>query len=690
MKYWLFQNNQVVGPYEPEDLAQIAGYGAESLVCPEGRKGTNMGDWQRASMVPELSVSILKSSQLALSMRGAGPGFGTLPPEPTLRDLAALGSLQERMSVLDGSVAQLQETLRLKDQELLSLHRELGEKNRQAQELALKLGGLEERLSSVSDLRDNLDKAVQAEQGVESTVRKQSDLISELTTRIEELQKEHQEIDQLREELQKVKEQRASAALSAPPAGAAAEPAPGALNPSELPPVDISRFQPKKKPLFGEEEEGAAAPQPAFHEPTPAPALEPPAAAAAPAVLPPVVEPFEAKPLELPPVSLSPAPASAQPVAAPAEKLEPPSMGGLSMPLPASGTSPLPAFNPLGAAPPSKGLGAPAPDAGVASAAPTAAAAPVTSDMAAPPKKGKGGMMMFLLLLLALGGGGAAYKLGLIGKKTAPEPAPLAAPTAPTETPSGPPSAEQLVEQQKQAALVLVKGWPAFGGGTVASRLESAPTPGLSPWMIEPLSDGIFQVNFYGGKDAEGNPNNYEFEARTNEKKVNGLNDAAKLLLTGKAPKSIDATPARAPRRPKVKAKPVDDDPILQDLLSDPGEGAEPTPAADAADKGSRTAKARSKKPAPPPADPEEGLDELLQGAQEPARRKAAAKAGDDEESLDQLLLPGVPRRADSKEPQATPDADTKSKSVQSPKKAAPKGGAKAADAELLDDLLEP
>lgn len=146
MKYWMFQNNQVRGPYDADDISQVPGFSGDALVCSDGRKGTSMGDWQRASMVPELSVSLLKASQLAVSMKGgSGSAFySSLPPEPTLKDLAALGSLQEKVTLLDNSVNQLQDNLRLKETELLSLHRELDDKSRQAQELALKLGTVEE------------------------------------------------------------------------------------------------------------------------------------------------------------------------------------------------------------------------------------------------------------------------------------------------------------------------------------------------------------------------------------------------------------------------------------------------------------------------------------------------------------------------------------------------------------------
>ena len=60
--------------------------------------------------------------------------------------------MQEKVSVLDTTVNQLQDNLRLKEAEILSLHKELEDKSSQAQELAVKLGGLEERMAAVGRL----------------------------------------------------------------------------------------------------------------------------------------------------------------------------------------------------------------------------------------------------------------------------------------------------------------------------------------------------------------------------------------------------------------------------------------------------------------------------------------------------------------------------------------------------------
>lgn len=281
MKYWIFQNNQVSGPCDADALAQLPAFSPEALVCPEGRKGTSMGDWQRAGMLPELSVALLKASQLAAAGTGAGRGapaggLAGLPPEPTLRDLAALGSLQEKIALLEGSLLELQDGLRRKDTELLGLHRELEEKKKNEADLTLKLASLEERLSVVPKIRSNLDEAIAAEKGVEGIVERQRQTMEELARGLEAVgeervhlrknleeavtaekvvegivERQRQSIDDLRRALEALKQERARdgeklaelekarAAVKEPlpPGAASSSPAPQeAAPPSSQPP----------------------------------------------------------------------------------------------------------------------------------------------------------------------------------------------------------------------------------------------------------------------------------------------------------------------------------------------------------------------------------------------------------------------------------------------------------------------
>ncbi len=53
-KYWVLLKRSVGGPYAPDDLPALEGYGAATLVCPETRQGADMLDWLHAGEVPEL------------------------------------------------------------------------------------------------------------------------------------------------------------------------------------------------------------------------------------------------------------------------------------------------------------------------------------------------------------------------------------------------------------------------------------------------------------------------------------------------------------------------------------------------------------------------------------------------------------------------------------------------------------
>ncbi|MEQ1919550.1 MAG: hypothetical protein ABL955_10135, partial [Elusimicrobiota bacterium] len=206
MKYWIFQNNQVLGPYEPDEMGKISVFSPESLVCPEGRRGTSMGDWQRAGMVPDLSVALVRASSSGEG-RTAVLSIAGLPPEPTLKDLAQLGSIQEKVAMLEEVVLQLQEGLRAKDAELSSVHQALAGKSleaseikgealarqREADELKRQISGLEDRLSSVRLLSETLDKAVEEEKRVEQDVEKQGQTITDLARDVEELRRQLEE-----------------------------------------------------------------------------------------------------------------------------------------------------------------------------------------------------------------------------------------------------------------------------------------------------------------------------------------------------------------------------------------------------------------------------------------------------------------------------------------------------------------
>jgi hypothetical protein len=666
MKYWIFQNNEVCGPYDPDDLSGLPGYSAEALVCPEGRKGTRMGDWQRAGMVPSLSISLVKATQLAAAGRSSSPAsaiYAGLPPEPTLKDLAALGSLQEKVALMESSIAQFQEGMQSKETELLSLHREIDVRKGIEAELNTKIQELEGRLSAVSQLRETIDSAVAAEKsvetdvksvesevkGVESAVHGVESSVNEVKTSISgvsgsvkdleaALEKQSRNIAELMADIQRLKSERAGA--SAPALISASEPPkpePLLGGPAAAPPPLQGAAPPPLEPL------GSA-------PPPPAPLGEPPAAAPEPAA---AAMPEPAKP-ETPegPLRLEP----------------PPSLGAPSVPLaslatPAPAAAPLfpgqtgvPSFAPpFGAAPEASPFGAPAQNGpplaqpsmlpGLPAAAPAApspaAAKPAGADIAAgpakPPSKKKG-LVLALAAFGLIAGGVLAFQAGLIpglapaSRRAEPSAdVPLPPPAAPGDITPQAASPEAQAEELKRQAIEMVKTWPSSDKSTlVGQRLDASAAPDANPdlaWMAEKLAEGTYQVNYYGGKSDSGKQTVYMFRADLTQKTVAPYNDdaAAKVLLFGEPPAAKGRKVRVKPKEPALTGSPAAAKPSRENLdqllgvddsvappdgqaqagpdVQEPGKSARKAPRRQAAD---------NKKPAKAP-DDAQLLDDLLE-----------------------------------------------------------------------------
>lgn len=606
MKYWIFQSNQVLGPYSPEDLSRLPSFNAESLVCPEGRKGTSMGDWQRAGMVPDLSVALVKASS-AHNIKTPVASLAGLPPEPTLKDLAVLGSLQEKMAMLEDVVLQLQEGLRVKDAELANLHVELAGKSQESteikrdaeqlrretelrrreaevlkaetEEFKRRIADLEERASTVGRLTETIDKAVEAEKHVEHDVEVQGSALAGLTQEIESLRA------QMRDRLAS-----ASAISSVAPAG--------------LP------------------ESGAAS----FPDISPA---------AKPSDAPPDIAPAPVKP----PEALKPDPAPASPAAEPPlPDIAPDPTFGLKPPLPSyEATAPMPSFSSSSEPAPSPASGVPAgmisfdPLAPQPAAPPPVEAGPVDAVLPPTPAPSRKKALVIGLLLGIAALAGLAFYSGMVPGFSARQPAADIATPAPMPAPVEAPAPEPPPDE-RQTAIDFAKQWSVKNGSTLGQVLETlSPSNGnLSPWMAEPLSSGRVQVNYFARGSAPGSPTvAYEFEVDLTAKNVSGRNTAAKAVIAGKA------VPPPAPKKPKsvkVKAKPAAPKPeeSLDSLLGEPG--AAPT---------SAPAPAPEAKEETPPEAPAEPAAKPAK----PQRAKRAAKAAKEAEGsaedaslLDDLL----------------------------------------------------
>lgn len=69
MKYWVYMNNEVRGPFEKEKMTEIPDFTSSSLVCPEARDGEQSPGWKEASSYPDIPA-------------GGAPASAPAAPQP--------------------------------------------------------------------------------------------------------------------------------------------------------------------------------------------------------------------------------------------------------------------------------------------------------------------------------------------------------------------------------------------------------------------------------------------------------------------------------------------------------------------------------------------------------------------------------------------------------------------------------
>jgi len=75
MRYWVYHNSRILGPYDPSAMAGLTGLNSETLVCSEDALGRRDTDWQRAGDVPELVAVSATVSVLDDPLHGANYGY---------------------------------------------------------------------------------------------------------------------------------------------------------------------------------------------------------------------------------------------------------------------------------------------------------------------------------------------------------------------------------------------------------------------------------------------------------------------------------------------------------------------------------------------------------------------------------------------------------------------------------------
>ncbi|NLO92598.1 MAG: hypothetical protein GX410_11500 [Elusimicrobia bacterium] len=136
MKYWVYINNQILGPYEKEQFSQIQGFTPESMVCPENPPDGKQ-EWQPAS-------TVLNSAQAAPAAVPAAPAPGmplaSQPAQPETKSnveplslgqfgapLQAAAPAPVQDSAANAAVAGLELTVKSQAEEIRSLTRKLDE-----------------------------------------------------------------------------------------------------------------------------------------------------------------------------------------------------------------------------------------------------------------------------------------------------------------------------------------------------------------------------------------------------------------------------------------------------------------------------------------------------------------------------------------------------------------------------------
>ncbi|MBI3300332.1 MAG: hypothetical protein HYZ75_19365 [Elusimicrobia bacterium] len=105
MKYWLFEDEALHGPFSPGELKERPRFARGTLVHPEERFDPAEERWIQAGDIPQLALV------LAAKERQASEGR-FIAPEPTVRDLPVLGAILEGSEKLEEALVSLRAQFR--------------------------------------------------------------------------------------------------------------------------------------------------------------------------------------------------------------------------------------------------------------------------------------------------------------------------------------------------------------------------------------------------------------------------------------------------------------------------------------------------------------------------------------------------------------------------------------------------
>lgn len=149
MRYWLFEDDSLEGPYTPEELAARPHFSGKTLVHPEERQLLVGERWVPAYDVPQLAPVLAAKDR-------AAHGKSFLPPDPAVRDLPVLGALLEQTERLERVLVSMRREIEDHEAELAALREDGKAKDARAKELEDALGAQRTRLDSFEPLKEDL------------------------------------------------------------------------------------------------------------------------------------------------------------------------------------------------------------------------------------------------------------------------------------------------------------------------------------------------------------------------------------------------------------------------------------------------------------------------------------------------------------------------------------------------------
>lgn len=166
MRYWLYSNGNMSGPFEAEELFVNPEFSPESMVCEASRSGASPQDWQRAASVPELARFSVVTDIQPRGLFGEPEetaGYGSIVSHPNILDtiddaVSEFGLFEENESSLEKLDSFDLKVTQIKEQ----LETAVWEKNLLLEKIKIKEKRESEYREKIKELEDRVDELIQA------------------------------------------------------------------------------------------------------------------------------------------------------------------------------------------------------------------------------------------------------------------------------------------------------------------------------------------------------------------------------------------------------------------------------------------------------------------------------------------------------------------------------------------------